>query len=779
MMIKISDDLKQFHLKTKESSYLFGVSQSGVLVHYYYGAKLKGSIDLTAFDYKPALPLGSSTQFTHQDETLDLNITLVECAHYGKGDYKEPTLHLENHEGFKGLIFLYDTHEILNHHKLEKLPYATSNETLKVTLKEKDHPIFIHLYYKVFEKSNTIVRNLEVENQTNHAITIHKASSMSLDMVHHDFDLITFDGAWIKERTLHTQSVPYGIMKIDSKKGVSSADHNPFFMLKEKEASLAFGEVYGFNLIYSGSFEASIEKNSHGIIRVNHGINSFDFTWILNQDETFITPEAVLGFSSTGINGLMASTHEFVRDAIISDQSLRPILINNWEATYFDINEKKLLAIAKQAKKLGIEGIVLDDGWFGQRDDDTTSLGDWHEHPKKFKKGLETLSKKIKAMDLLFGLWVEPEMISIQSDLYKNHPDWAIKHPDITPSLGRNQLVLDLANKDVVNYLYDTLSALFKRANVDYVKWDMNRNLSDIYSLALDKEYLGAYHYLYTLGLYALLSRLKKTFPNILFESCASGGNRYDLGMLAYMPQTWVSDNTDAYCRLGIQSSSYMGYPQNTVSNHVNDDIAHQTLRHIPLHTRFHVAMFGILGLELDIRRLTSFNKKMIKHHLALYKNHRQLFQFGTLRLLKNEADHKIFYVMSEDKKEAIIGDFYGLIKPNDDFKIIRLSHLDPDKYYHIEGLKTFEHISRFKSLIKHALPIKLHPDGILFHLLSNRYLMPVESFETTLKGDILMQKGLPLPHGFTGAGYHKEMRLLLDFSSRLYYIKEVHHEQS
>jgi alpha-galactosidase len=779
-MIKITGDkTPTFHLNSEKTSYIFGVLPSGVLSHFYYGALLNEPIDLRAFDFKPALPLGSSTQFTHNNETLDLNITLVECATYGKGDYKTPSLHLEDHEGFRSLIFLYQGYEIIKNHHIEGLPQAEKNETLKVILKEKDVDIVVHLFYTIYDDYNVIVRSQAVINKTSEPITIDKVASMNLDIAKEDLDLITFDGAWIKERTLNRRVLYHGITTIDSKKGVSSADHNPFFMVLDTDATLHHGNVYGFNLIYSGSFEATIEKSHHGIIRINEGINSFDFKWTLNPNESFETPEAVLSFSSLGINHLMQNLHKFIEKAIIKDKSLRPVLINNWEATYFDINEKKFLAIAKHAKKLGIEGIVLDDGWFGNRDDDTTSLGDWHAHPKKFKHGLKKLSQKIKRQGLLFGLWVEPEMVSPKSDLYKNHPEWAIKHPTKTPSLGRNQLMLDLTNPNVVDYLTQTLIALFKEARVDYVKWDMNRNLSDAYSHYLDKLAQGRFHYLYTLGLYQLLSNLKKACPNVLFESCASGGNRFDLGMLAYMPQTWTSDNTDAYERLSIQSSTYMGYPQHTVSNHVNDDIAHQTLRAIPLHTRFHVAMFGVLGLELDVRNLTPFNKAMIKHHLNLYKTHRALFQQGTFCILKNDQNHKVFYVLSEDSKEAILGDFYGLINPNDAFKTIRLTNLDPNKYYQVKGLVTYENINRFKSLVKHALPIKLNPDGILFHLLANRYKMKIEPFDQVFKGDILMEEGLPLPHGFTGTGYHESMRLLLDFSSRLYYIKEVQHEQS
>lgn len=778
-MIHFDETQQTFHLKTQTSSYLFGISPTKHLVHYHYGKCLNTPISPKDFDDAPYLELGSSTTFAQTEKPVNLNLGLFECATYGKGDYREPTIHIETDDGFRSLNFIYESHDIVEKKVFKNLPQATKKQTLAVTLKEQHHNISLILNYTVYEAEDTLVRNIELINHESTDLILDKMLSANYDFKHHNYSLITLDGAWIRERHQHQRPLSYGIIKIDSKKGVSSSDHNPFIMLKHNEATRENGDVYAFNLIYSGSFEANIEVSPHDLLRVNMGINSFDFKWRLAVGEHFITPEVLSTFSSSGVEMCQNNTHDFIKKYITKNTNSRPILMNNWEATYFDFNEKKILAIAKQAKKLGIECFCLDDGWFGRRDDDTSSLGDWHEHPKKLKNGLNHLSKKIKKMGLKFGLWVEPEMVNKDSELYKKHPEWAIAHPTIPPALGRNQLMLDLSNNAVIDYLYDTLHTVFTKADVDYVKWDMNRNISDAYSQFLDQRDQGKLGHLYVCGLYKLLTRLKAAFPRILFESCASGGNRFDLGMHYFMPQAWTSDNTDAFERLKIQSGSTLAYPQSIVSNHVNDDIAHQTIRHIPIETRFNVAAFGVLGYELDPKTLSSFNKKIIKKQIEFYKQHRDLFQYGTFYNLSENSHDVRFLVVNADKTKAILGLFQGVTSPNPPLQSIQLKGLLEDRFYRITSRVQYENLKRFGGLIKHAMPIKLNPNKTIFNFLSNHYLLPVESFSATSTGNNLLNKGLTLPHRLTGTGYHEKARLMLDFSSRLYIIEEVHNEYS
>jgi len=772
-VIHFDSEKKLFHLFSKHTSYVFGLSKSNHLIHYYYGDLLSVLPNKKDFFQTPQVELGSATSV---DETTkeNLNHLPLEFSTYGKGDYKDPTLHLELEDGYRTVDLVYQTHAIVKNLSFKGLPQTTKEETLKVTLADQTFGVIVNLYYTVLDDVDIIVRNLEVTNQSRDPFTLDKVLSMSLDFLTADYDLITLDGAWVKERHITRRPLHYGITKIDSKKGVSSSDHNPFVALLEKDASNHFGSVYGFNFIYSGNFEANFEVSPHDLLRVNMGINSFDFKWQLLPNETFTTPEVIMTYSHNGLNKMSQNMHDFMNHHFIKNRNDRPIMINNWEATYFDFNEKKLLAIAKQAKKLGIECFCLDDGWFGRRDDDTSSLGDWHEHPKKLSKGIEHLSKKIKKLGLDFGLWVEPEMVNPDSELFRNHPDWVIAHPKTAPALGRNQLLLDLSKNEVVDYLFETLKALFSRAEVSYVKWDMNRNFSDIFSQGNDKATQGKFIHLYTLGLYRLLDRLKQAFPKILFESCASGGNRFDLGIHYYMPQAWTSDNTDAYERLKIQSGTALAYPLSVISNHVNSDIAHQTIRHIPLETRFNVAAFGILGYELDLRQTSAFDKKVIKKQTAYYKEHRQLFQQGRFYNLSKTPDDYRYLVVNKDHSQAILGLFQGLHRPNPGYQKVKLYGLDPNKTYRITGRIQYENLKRFGALIHNALPLKIKPFGNLFNTLSNHYLFKVETTELTVKGDILLQQGISLSYRFTSSGYDKHLRILPDFSSRLYMIEEI-----
>lgn len=772
-MIKYDKKHQLFHCSTASMSYVFRVLETGHLEHLHYGQKLSDPIDPKDFFEDRPLDQGTSTLYS-EDSKLNLNTTLLEIATYGKGDYREPTLHLETGGGYRSLDFLYKTHEMIKDCRFKSLPQVDKEETLAVTLHEKTYDIDVVLYYSVDEESDALIRNLKIINHQRDDLVLDKVLSANFDFLTANYQLISLHGDWLRERKITTRDLYPGVIKLDSKRGASSNTTNPFFALKHQEATKEAGDVYGFNLIYSGNFEVNVEVSSFDLLRANIGINSFDFRWKLKPNEHFVSPEVISIYSNQGLSGMQTKMHQLIKTRIAKDQRERPIVLNNWEATYFDFKEKKLKAIVKHAKKLGIECFVLDDGWFGKRDHDTRSLGDWYADPRKFKKGLARFSRYVKDQGLKFGLWVEPEMVNPDSDLYRNHPEWAVHHPKIIPALGRHQLTLDLSNQAVIDYLLETLSKLFKETDVDMVKWDMNRNISDLYANHLNSDEQGKQMHLYMLGLYQLLGELKRRFPNILFESCASGGNRIDLGMHYYMQQAWISDNTDAHERLSIQQGTLLAYPLNTVSNHVNDTVAHQTIRSHSMDHRFNVASMGILGYELDPRSLSYQDKKTIKEHIAYYKKHRNLFQFGTFYdLSKNDNDYR-FMVVSEDQSEAMLGIYQGLLTPNPSPQPIYLKGLDPSKNYQVIQRKQHENLKRFLGLIKHALPVKLKPHGTLFNLLSNVYQLEMERVEREETGKSLMTKGLRVPYRFTGTGYHPSQRLMLDFSSRLYYLREV-----
>jgi alpha-galactosidase len=589
--------------------------------------------------------------------------------------------------------------------------------------------------------------------------------------------LLTLDGAWIRERHLHSRPLVFGTVRIDSKKGVSSADHNPFFALRRKHTDELVGECFGFSLVYSGNFEASAEVSPHSLLRVLMGINSFDFEWQLGPMETFVTPEAILTFSNAGLSGMSQNFHRLINRHIIDpawQEKDRPILLNNWEATGFDFKEAKLLRLARTAKKLGIELFVLDDGWFGKRDDDTTSLGDWIPNLRKLPSGLRGLAAKIHRLGLQFGIWVEPEMISEDSDLYRTHPDWVIRLPDRVPSKGRNQLILDLTRSEVRDHLFEALSSVFAEGQVQYCKWDMNRNFSDMYSLPLGPERQGEFFHRYVLGLYSLLTRLKRRFPEILFESCASGGNRFDLGMLYYMPQTWTSDDTDGIERLFIQYGTSLVYPLSTMGAHVSAVPNMQTIRNTPLETRFNTAMFGLLGYELDLTRCNPFEKKVIRRQVAFYKEHRHLLQFGRFtRMISPFSENDCLWMVSSPQgDEALVGVYQILSKPNGPMQKIPVPGLNPTLVFRIRNRSQYFNLRTFGDLIRHALPIRLRADGTLFNLLANRYLMAAETEDLQVTGDLLPTFGFVPKQPFIGTGYNDRVRLMGDFGSRIYHLR-------
>ena len=786
-MIKFLEDKKIFHIQTESTSYIINILPSGHLGSLYYGKKVAFDQDYNNFVLKHNIEVGSQVIYDELDKTFNLNTAFLEMPTFGKGDFREPMCHFRLFDGSRVTDFHFDSYEILKDKpSYPEMPAARDNstETLKITLIDKIFNIKAVLLYSTYNEEDIITKRAIFENCSEEDLIIEKALSMNLDINNDDYFLTTFDGAWIKERQINTQKINPGIIKIDSKKGVSSSDHNPFIVIHNELTTEEMGKCYGFSLIYSGSYEAVVERNPFSMIRLQMGINSFDFYWQLKPNEKFVTPEVVLTFSNEGFNRLSLNFHNLINNHIIKPDfknQNRPVLFNNWEATMFDFTQRKLLKLVKRAKKLGVELFVLDDGWFGKRNSDTSSLGDWYVNKDKLPLGIKGLAEKVNKQGMQFGIWVEPEMINFDSDLYTKHPDWAIKHPLIKPSLGRNQLILNLGRIEVIDYLESVLSELFSSANISYCKWDMNRNFSDLYSLTVSSENQGKILHLYQLGLYDLLKRLTDKFPRILFESCASGGNRFDLGMLYYMPQVWASDNTDAHSRFLIQYGSYYGYKQSVIGAHVSDSPSAQVLRKTPLETRFNVSAFGLLGYELDITQLTSFETKIIKKQIDFYKEHRQLLQFGDLYRLKSpfKTNEMHLLVVSKDKKEAVLGLFQTLQEPNAEYLKVPLSMLDPNKTYKITKRDQYFNLDTFGYLVKHALPIKLNSKGLLFHLLKNRYLFKSETDEQIVKGDILINHGFIPKQKYIGTGYNDNIRLMGDFGSRLYYISEVENEEN
>ncbi|MDD4584377.1 MAG: alpha-galactosidase [Bacilli bacterium] len=778
MAIYVNDLTKEFHLQSLSTSYIFKVHESGHLIHLYYGDRLEDCSNFS-FLYKNYSCETGSTVMYKKDLNYSMAHHLYEFPFYGKGDFREPAIDILLDDGSKMFDLKYDSYEIIDSkYEINGLPFSIGDnmQSLIIKLIDKKAKVTILLNYAIFEDANVITRNIKIINDGEDSIIINKIMSLNLDILDGDYEAITLDGAWVRERHITEHKIDNGVFYIDSKKGVSSSDHNPFICLKENSTFENSGKCYGFSLLYSGNHKFSIEKNPYDMIRVQCGINPFDFKWLLTSNNCFETPEAVMTFSSNGLNKMSQNFHSFVNNNIVRGPhkfNERPILINNWEATYFDFNTTKLLSIAKEAKNLGIELFVLDDGWFGHRNDDKSSLGDWYPNTKKIHGGIKRLSEQINKIGLKFGIWVEPEMISFDSNLYTEHPEWMIKHPNYDVSIARNQAVLDLANPSVIDYLFTSLAKLFSESNIEYVKWDMNRNLSDIYSNYLNKQQQGAYVHNYYLGLYSLLDKLTKRFPNILFEACASGGNRFDLGMLVYMQQIWCSDNNDPYERQLIQYGTSLLYPLSTIGAHVATNVNHQMFRKTPIESRFNVAAFGLLGYELDLTALSKFEKECIKNQIKFYKSNRQLFQYGTFYRIDNpfKGNNCSWMVISDDKKEAIYGNYIGLVKPNPKIDKLNIVGLNKDYLYNITTRTQYANIKTFGTMINHISPIKIKEDHLIQNVLDKFYMFKMETEYIDMTGDQLMKCGFFPKHQFTGTGYSKDVRVMGDFGSRIYKI--------
>ena len=769
-MITVNEGL--FRLETDNTTYAFRITD-GYPEHLYYGRRLIDN-DFGAVALKNTIDLGATVKCQGSDFFLERN--LLEYSGIGRGDYRHSPVELLMPDGTFVCDFVYDSHRIIDGaYENSQLPTAYGKaQTLELTLKDKKFPdICLKMNYTVFAECNVICRNVELVNNGEGAVYIRKLMSFMLDLPEADYDMLTLDGDWAKEAHEHRRFLECGILVNESTVGASSNKHNPAFALLERGADESRGKAYGFNLIYSGNHFSAVERSTFDTARVMSGINPHCFLWKLSQGESFVTPQAVMTYSNNGLNTMMSNMHAFVNEHIVRGEHKnadRPIVLNNWEATFFNFNRSKILALARSAKKLGIEMFVLDDGWFGSRNSDTAGLGDWVENRKKLPGGIKYIANKVNRMGMKFGLWFEPECVNPDSDLYRAHPDWAISIPGREITLGRNQLVLDLTRREVREYIVESVDKVLKNSNIEYVKWDYNRHISDMYSTSLAQQ--GEFFHRYILGLYEMLDEIFfKRHPKILFESCSSGGNRFDLGMLCYSPQIWTSDNTDPIERLDIQSGIYNFYPQSTVSAHVSMAPHAQTLRDTPISTRFNVAAFGVLGYELDFSELTPAERKQVKDQIAFYKTYRRSFQYGSLKKVKvKNLDQISWQITDGDKTFAALYQKYKTSCPGRDR--LDVPGLDPEKIYSIESCKQYHRIKRFGGLIKHITPVHLKPDGFILRT-ADKYFAMQDGCESYTASGAMLSEGINLAMQYEGSGYNSDIRVLGDFGSSLYVIKE------
>lgn len=692
MAITVKD--KIFNLETKNTLYQMKVDRFGVLNHLWYGEKTDCCMDYL-LDY-PDAGFSGNIYEAENERTYSLNTLPQEYSTSGVGDFRISAISVTHEDGSNALDLRVREYQIKEgKYEIPGLPavYAKEDEAeiLEITLKDTATEAEVILKYGVFEKEDVITRSVVVKNSGKTPIVINKVHSMCLDIPYGDWEWMHFYGRHTMERQAERVPVLHGISESSSSRGTSSHHQNPAVLLCEKDCTETNGHCIGAALMYSGGFQAQVEKDQLEQIRLVMGIHPDTFEWILEAGEAFYTPEVILSCSTTGFAKLSQNFHHIIRNHVCRGTyqlSSRPVLINNWEATYFDFNEEKILNIARQASKLGIDMMVLDDGWFGKRDDDCSGLGDWFVNEKKLNGGLKALVEKINAMGMKFGLWFEPEMVSEDSDLYRNHPDWAIQIPGRKPMRSRYQLVLDMSNPEVVDYLYGVMSAILRENHIEYVKWDMNRSISDWYTATLSRGRQMEMPHRYVLGLYELLEKLTSEFPDVLFEGCSGGGGRFDAGMMYYCPQIWCSDDTDAHERTFIQYGTSFFYPTSTVGSHVSAVPNHQTGRITSIETRGVVAMAGSFGYELDLNQLSEEEKAVVAKQVTHYKEYQSLIYNGDYYRLANpfEDGMSAWSWISEDKKTILVQGVLFRAKPNVLRKTLRLMGLEAKKNYKIAG---------------------------------------------------------------------------------------------
>lgn len=784
-----------FYLQTENTGYAFRVTETGQLEHLYYGRKIRGMEHcFEALSLKQAFAPGNTISYDAAHGNVTLESLPLEFSTLGKGDVGEPVLELVHPDGCRTSDFVYDSYEISQGKEVfQSLPGSYDEKQqvmqLKMILRDAFQKQKLELFYWVYSETDVITRSLRLTSEAEGTVRLERALSMLLDLQGTDYLADTFTGAWARE--MHRNMVPVcgGKVVLSSMTGTSSSRMNSFFMLEKPDTSEDAGECLGFHMLYSGNHYEALESSPFGKTRVVMGIQPQGFCWNLNPGESFETPEVVMSFSAKGRNGLSRNLHAFIREHIVRGSwkhRERPILINSWEAFYFQFNEARLLKLAEAAKNVGIELFVLDDGWFGNRDDDTSSLGDWRENLKKLPGGLKGLSEKLGKLGMKFGLWVEPEMVNVKSDLYQQHPEWVLEHPGSPHSEGRNQRMLDLGNPEVQNYIIEEMSRVFSSADIAYVKWDMNRIVSDAFSRTLPAQQQGEVMHRYYLGLYRCMKELTQRFPDILFEGCASGGNRFDLGILCYFPQIWASDNTDSFCRAEIQNGYSYGYPQSVISAHVSSCPNHQTLRVTPLETRFGVAAFGILGYECNLLDMKKEDLEAIRVQTTLYKQWREVLQYGQFyrgrtfgdggqsSFLKEDGNLQEWYCVSKDRARAVMLLLRKAAIPNAAGIRIRMKGIDSEKTYYFSNRELRYNVKGFGDLVNTVAPVHIRQDSLLHNAVAHFVKMDGEKEEYVLGGDALMYAGVNLKQPYGGTGYSEQVSYLPDFSARMYFLEEI-----
>ena len=729
-MILYDENAQLFTLHTRNTTYQMKLDKYRVLLHTYYGPKLEGQ-DLSDLIQRTDRSFSPNPNETGADRTYSLDVMPQEYSTCGVGDFRLPSTEFELPNGSHTCDLRccgFQTQK--GAYSLDDLPAFFGGEedaeTLIVHLEDAAAQIVVSLYFGVFEKFDLITRAVRMKNVGQQTVRLCRCASLCLDFLRSDFDFITFNGHHLMERCLDRGPLRSGVQSVGSTRGASSHQHNPFVILCDQDAGEDAGLCYGAMLLYSGNFEASVECSQYESTRLVMGINPYHFCWTLEPGGEFTAPQAALVCSPNGFGQMSRQFHRSIRQHLIRDPykgKRRPVLINNWEATYFDFTADKLVEIAKEASALGIELFVMDDGWFGKRNDDNSGLGDWFVNEEKLPGGLEALVPRINELGMSFGIWVEPEMVNEDSQLYREHPDWILYVPGRAPARGRGQLVLDFSREDVRDHIYRQLQAVLSAAPIAYIKWDMNRSLTDVWSAALPAQRQGEVYHRFVLGVYDLLERLRQDYPDVLIEGCCGGGGRFDGGMLYYTPQIWCSDDSDAIDRLRIQYGTSFCYPPSTMGAHVSAVPNAQNGRVTPLQTRGITAMSGAFGYEMDLSKCTVEEKELIRQQVERYKAHYDLIHRGDYYRLSSPMEHKRFTAwehVSQDRREALVSLVAGGTCPAPPFCTLRLKGLDPALQYRVDGCDT---LYSGTSLMQAGYPLPLfHGDyqSLQIHLQAN-----------------------------------------------------------
>ena len=767
MSIKVFGD--KFLLSGRKSSYLLGINGQKHLVLLHYGSLLEDEREFSSFPIRPTNPMGTSL-YRNNDPLSMPEKENSEFTLPFDGSFAKPSLEIYRENEGSSYDFIYQKHEIRGAIGFdESLPFPHGDgEELIVTLTEKRINVSIHLHYLLYPENDVLCRYMEIENDDEKELAMRRVASSSLSLHNDGFFLSSFHGSWANELHEERRKLPLGATLLYSDSGSSSNRISPFFSLYKDETQ---GPSYGFSFLYSGSFEAMIDLDVSGKIRINQGISGLMFEKRLSRGESFVTPLSMMSFSSEGRRGLSQNFVSFTKGHLLpschADKN-RPIAYNSWESVGFKFNERSLRSLIDKAAKLGMELFVLDDGWFGKRNDDSSSLGDWWVNKKKIPHGLEGLISYAKKKGMSFGIWMEPEMASPDSELYKTHPDWTLRDSSGDSLLGRNQYLLDLRKKEVQDYVIECVSNVLSIPGVSYLKWDYNRSFGDIPLMN------GTCHYDYMRGLYRVLGEIRKRFPETLMENCASGGNRFDHAMMTYFDQSWLSDCTDSFERIRVQRSASYFFPPCVFSNHVSSKTNSQTMRLTSLESKFDVASFGVLGYELNLGDLSSLEEKTIRKQISFYKEHRELFEFGSFCRLSRLDDTQFERWEIAKGNEAIIGHFDGIIDLNGAERRLSGVGFESDSLYVVKGREYTHSLLKFGPLVNYVSPVHLKEEGAIINALSKKKGIDGEKFEAIISGNILSGNGLPLPEVWKGTGMNEGTSVIGDFGTRMYLIKRL-----